>query len=211
MHFETDIGAAVLGDWTFAFHDSTGLDWAITLGYLGVAGLCFYGWWKHRRDAVDGKADVRGFWLVVGIVMVLLGVNKQLNFQTLLTDLGRDAAAQQGWYERRRTAQKLFVIAFTLVGAAAVGALGWWVRRAWRKYLLALVGLCFAGIYAVVRAASFHHVLTQREGARHHPIAQEILEMAAIALIGVAAWRGLRGGRCSKPKLQAHERIVRIG
>src|SRR5712672_1995497 len=127
MYLPANIGmaAALLGDWTPGFHDPTALDWAITLGYLVAAGFCLYAWWTEKTAGADARTHVRGFWLVVGIAMVLLGINKQLNFQTLLTDVGRGAAEQQGWYERRRTVQRLFVLGFTVVGITAVVALGW--------------------------------------------------------------------------------------
>jgi hypothetical protein len=198
---------AMLGDWTLGFHDSTPLDWAITLGYLGAAGLCLFAWRKQRNVRIDPSTHVRGFWLVMGIVMVLLGINKQLNFQTLLTDIGREAATQEGWFERRRSVQRLFVVTFTVIGLAAVGAVCWWVRHAWRNYFLALSGLFLSGVYAVIRAASFHHVLAQREGGPHHPISQELLEVGAVVLVSIAAWQAARLPRHS-PKLQAHQRIV---
>src|SRR5258708_36380549 len=100
MRFSCNIGLERVwpAEWTPAFHDPAALDWAITLGYLAGAAICLHAWWKHRRDPPDPSEHMRGVWLALGIVMALLGVNKQLRFQTLLTDVAREAAAQQGAY-----------------------------------------------------------------------------------------------------------------
>ena len=50
-------------------------------------------------------------WLVCA-----LGVNKQLDLQTLFTQLARDLAMAQGWYEERRRYQVAFIIAIGLLG-----------------------------------------------------------------------------------------------
>src|SRR5436305_2414544 len=94
------LAAADPGGWTPGFHDNDLLDWVIALGYLVAAGLCIYAWSIERNNR---RRVAPAFWLVLGILMAMLGVNKQLNFQTLLGEIGRDAAEQEGWYERRRT------------------------------------------------------------------------------------------------------------
>jgi hypothetical protein len=40
-----------------------------------------------------------------------LGINKQLDLQTALTELGRVLALSQGWYEQRQVVQFWFIAA----------------------------------------------------------------------------------------------------
>jgi hypothetical protein len=46
-----------------------------------------------------------------------LGVNKQLDLQSALTELGRILATDGGWYDSRHRVQRVFILA---VGSAAV-------------------------------------------------------------------------------------------
>ena len=52
----------------------------------------------------------RGMWLLVTLLMALLCLNKQLDLQSLFTDIGRVISWKQGWYEERREFQKWFVL-----------------------------------------------------------------------------------------------------
>ena len=49
--------------------------------------------WAGERYAKTGAPR---FWLLLTVVMLVLGVNKQLDFQTLLIGMGRSAARGEG-------------------------------------------------------------------------------------------------------------------
>ena len=53
-------------------------------------------------------------------MLIVLGINKQLDFQTLLTEIGRKIAHAQGWYEQRQEVQVIFVSLLMLIGAAGL-------------------------------------------------------------------------------------------
>ena len=53
-------------------------------------------------------------WFGLSILLLVLGINKQLDLQTLLTALGREIAQENGLYESRREIQLIFVILFAL-------------------------------------------------------------------------------------------------
>ena len=192
--------------WSVGFHDNDPLDWIVTLGYLAAAGFCIYAWLQEKRSGPRGV--IPRFWLVLAILMALLGINKQLNFQTLLGQIGREAVEDEGLYARRRTIQKLFIFSFCAVGAGVFAGLIWWVRRQWKRYIPALIGLALAGLYAVIRAATFHHVLRDVSGPRHHPLSQEALEISAVILTSLGASLAIRSSH--RPKLQPFERTVSI-
>jgi hypothetical protein len=132
-------------------HDQGALAWFVVAGYLIAAFLAF-----RAASATAGRE--RGFWLVTGIVMVLLGINKQLDLQNDLTDFGRAAAHAEGWYSWRRDVQGLFLLVMAL-GAAAIAALLWrWLRDSSLSVKVAAMGLVILLAFIFIRAASFHHI-----------------------------------------------------
>jgi hypothetical protein len=76
--------------------------------------------WAAHREALERRE--RNFWLIAAIFLLLMGLNKQLDLQTLLSDSVRSMAKAQGWYEARRLVQGVFILALCL-GAAAGAAL----------------------------------------------------------------------------------------
>ena len=58
-------------------------------------------------------------WNALAVGLLLLGINKQLDLQTALTELGKILAARQGWYEHRQRVQIDFIIGVVLVGGLA--------------------------------------------------------------------------------------------
>jgi hypothetical protein len=132
-------------------HDQGPLAWFVVAGYLIAAFLAF-----RAGSATAGRE--RGFWLATGIVMVLLGINKQLDLQSDLTDFGRAAAHSEGWYGWRRDVQGLFLLLMAL-GAAAIAMLLWrWLRDSSHSAKMAAMGLVILLAFIFVRAASFHHI-----------------------------------------------------
>lgn len=136
------------GAWRPGIGDPTPLGWLTVAAYFVAAAAC---WRTARRDG-------RGPWLVIALALVLLGINKQLDLQTALTELGRALARAQGWYEQRRTVQAGFIVALTLAGASLLAALLRSARPLEPGRLLALCGMTFIGVFVLVRASSFHHV-----------------------------------------------------
>ena len=132
-------------------HDQGPLAWFVVAAYLIAAFLAF--------RAASATADrERGFWLATGIIMVLLGINKQLDLQSDLTDIGRAAAHSEGWYGWRRDVQGVFLLLMAL-GTAATAALLWrWLRASSHSAKVAAMGLAILLAFIFVRAASFHHI-----------------------------------------------------
>jgi amino acid permease len=90
--------------------------------------------------------------------LAALGVNKQLDLQSALTELGRILAADGGWYDSRHRVQRVFILA---VGSAAVltGAfLLYAMRGAPAGARISVLGACALLAFVAIRASSFHHV-----------------------------------------------------
>lgn len=123
------------------------------------------------------------------VIMMFLGLNKQLDIQTLFTQIGRHFAHTGGWYDQRQTVQILFMIGLSLLAVLAVFGMLWSFRKMAVAVRVAAIGLCFLVTFIVVRAASFHHV-DQFLGEELNGLRWNgILELGGILIISTAAWQ----------------------
>jgi hypothetical protein len=123
-------------------------------------------------------------------LFLFLGINKQLDLQTALTETGRYLAHYQGWYEQRQLIQLAFIALIAVMCLICAITLLVWVEDATVSTWLALVGTTLVMGYVLIRAASFHHV----DRFIGHTILgfrwNWILEMGGIALVLFASqWR----------------------
>src|SRR3954452_18527378 len=192
--------------------DPNPIGWLTTFAYFCVSGFCFWAGQREKENAI-GRARVRHaplFWFALCGVMVALGFNKQLDLQSDLTQLGRDMAVSEGWYENRRVIQSIFVVVFGLVAVAAVVAGLWFMRDLWRRYRLAFVGIVYLCTFVIIRAASFHHIdilLYHLPGAGYW--VNTFLELGGNVIIGYAAYQAAQE-QASTTVYRAHESKVRI-
>ena len=61
--------------------------------------------------------------MVLTILLLFLGINKQLDLQTLLNDMGRRMAKANGWYSIRRFYQVIFIATVRPWGSCHAGRL----------------------------------------------------------------------------------------
>jgi hypothetical protein len=140
---------------------------------------------RAARGTAD--ADQRRFWWLVAAMLLLLGLNKQLDLQTQLTAVGRSLARGEGWYGARRAVQMLFIA----VGGVVAAGLGLWLvkltARAGPAVRLSLAGVFLLGAFVMRRAVSFHHVDVLLgicwAGVKIHVV----LELLGIAVTGAGA------------------------
>ena len=110
---------------------------------------------RARERFVAGE---RYTWRVISIMFCALGINKQLDLQTAMTELGRIFANHQGWYNERQTVQIWFIVGVAIVCVLITCVLLTLSRRAPPPTWLALVGTATVLAFILIRAASFHHV-----------------------------------------------------
>lgn len=151
-----NLGACVFASWQPGIGDPTLLGWLTVMLYALAAGLAF----RVAGLAAfppETRRRERGFWIIVGILMMLLAVNKQLDLQSALTATGRCLAKMQGWYEDRRAVQKDFLFALAALSAVFLVAILALLRGSWSRTGLAVIGLVFVCGFVMMRAVGFHH------------------------------------------------------
>ncbi len=169
------------------------MGWFTVWAYVCAGGLSAYAAKSvtYANGAGDGQRT-RRLWLSVAVLLGCLAINKQLDLQSLVTDIARVISRWQGWYEERREYQRWFV-GLAIVGSASLAV--WFsvrFRKLWMSHGLLLAGIFFLLTFIVVRAISFHHVdqflRFRLAGAKMN----WVLELSGIFLVGMAAVREIR-------------------
>lgn len=137
------------GRWHPGIGDPSTLGWFTVLAYLGALSVCVL---------CARRLPAAAFWWGVAAALTFLAVNKQLDLQSWMTEVGRDLARQDGWYEHRHRVQVALVVGLSSVFVALALFWGLVLRRHWRDQWLVWVGLWGLMCFIVLRAASFHHV-----------------------------------------------------
>ncbi len=110
---------------------------------------------RARERFVAGE---RYTWSAISILFVALGINKQLDLQTALTEFGRVVADHQGWYSERQIVQIWFIIGVAVICVLITCVLLAFARKSTAPTWLALVGTATVLAFVLIRAASFHHI-----------------------------------------------------
>lgn len=179
FHWRPDIG------------DPTPMGWLTTAAYA-LAAYASLAAARRAGRAPGLPVGSRAIWLLVMLMMLFLGFNKQLDLQSFLTEAGRILSFKLGFYEQRREFQKWFMIG--LLAVSSVGALSTLIffRGFWKQHLLLVSGLFLVLAYVVLRAASFEHIAPLIDRHMENPRTGGLLETGGIALILLAAlidWR----------------------
>lgn len=191
------------GRWHPGIGDPTLMGWFTVAAYLAAAYLAYRAWDASKEGAeklrevapreAENQRLLTFFWMAVAGLLLALGINKQLDLQSFFTEVMRDLSKSQGWYENRRTFQKLFIL---VMGAGAAGgtlAIAYFMRRILLRVWRAVLGVGFLLAFVVVRAASFHHVdRLLGSGAIR---VNWVLELTGIGIIALAAYRAERAVR----------------
>lgn len=133
------------------FHDPSGLAWVIVAAYFVGALAAF----AAGRSASLTEAR---FWLGVSLLLALLGLNKELDLQSLLTESGRTLTRAIGIYEQRRLLQGVFLLLLAGATAFAILRLTRILRRSSASAKTAALGIAILFAFILLRAASFHHI-----------------------------------------------------
>lgn len=199
--------------WRPTIGDPSVMGWVTVGAYLLVAWLCLMAFnvekrgrprplrqsipaafrvlWKHwPHPPLPLKRAL--VWLTLAGILGVLAVNKQIDLQTLFTQIGRVVAERGGWYAQRAIVQKAFIATIAGLALLVSGWLWWITRSQMRDLRVPLLGFAFILAFVVVRASSFHHV-DALIGFEWFGIRMNwVLELGGIAVVGVGAARRLR-------------------
>lgn len=196
------LAEVVDGRWRPTISDPTVYGWATVVGYLWAVFFCaLCARWSGRLCPGVGRRRFAAFWAVLGLGLAFMAVNKQLDFQGLFGVWARQLAHEQGWYEQRRAYQRQFIVAMGFGGVVVVGVMLFVMRGLLRRTWPAILGLGLLLAFALIRAASFHHV-DRLLGVRFGGVALNwLLEGSGILLIIAGALLNLLKPQDSPPPM----------
>jgi hypothetical protein len=176
------------GRWALGIGDPTVLGWSTVLAYAVAAGLSIS---NIRRGSIS-QLHYR-IWTFLSAILIALAVNKQLDLQSLFTQVARDWSISQGWYNDRRIFQVIFI---ATLSAAALGislAMRKVFSAYWKQYDLVFYGVAALLTFVVIRAATFHHIdilLDVEIGGLNMNF---LLEMTGITLVALGSlkWKSM--------------------
>jgi len=171
--------------WKPGIGDPTVYGWLTVAAYALGALLC----WRASQRAPRRE---RRFWMVLTAVLAFLCINKQLDLQTLFTDIARAQAKLQGWYAQRRSYQEGFIAGLAVAFAVTVLVLTLRSRRDRPVVRGAVVGVALILLFVLVRASSIDR--TDWLLARHLGGVKinHALELGSIAIVAACAWLASR-------------------
>jgi len=172
-----------LEPWRFQLDNPTFLGWTVVAVYELAAIACV------RAALRFKKAGTAGIWWLLAAGTCFLGVNKQLNLQTLLIVIGRNLASKGGWYNHRRAVQLIFSVIFAVGIGAVLCRLASQNRGFFKQNCFAFWGVVVLGLFVALRAATINHVDEFLKINLKDEDWAWLLEIAGSVLIGLGAVR----------------------
>lgn len=181
-----------IGTWSPGIGDPTVGGWVTVFLYAWAAWMVFRVLQLERLQRFVLSTNEKTVWHAMLVGLVGLGINKQLDLQSAMTEIARMLAIEQGWYDNRRQYQEAFIVAVPIAGMTALAAMVLVIWKAPAATLWACVGAAGLLIFVAIRATSFHGV-DQMLGWRLAGLPLNwVLEMGSLLVIGWNARR--RGG-----------------
>lgn len=192
----------VNGHWRPGIGDPTFMGWLITAAYLITSVFCgVCAWRTDRISPISRSRHHRLFWWSLAVIMLIMGINKQLDLQSLFIAVIKKMALAQGWYSQRRIFQMWFIAGIAISGLILLIWLGWKLKRLWRQYGLALFGILLLITFVIIRAEPLNHVAKFPGSQSVMGLINSILELAGIGLVVISALMGINRGTKQAAKI----------
>ncbi len=180
----------LIRNWNPRIGDPTVIGW-VTVGAYFLAALLL---WIQRRQAPmlhqEHLWTHRLFLLFFAGSMFALGINKQLDVQTWLTNVGRDISKAHGWWDNRRVAQAI-VLAGIIAGCCGLMLVILRAGGVIKAHRLAMFGFLVLVLFVITRASSFFQI-DQLINFRILGFRMNwLFELIGIGIIGASAIRAL--------------------
>jgi len=182
--------SVILYQWKPRMGDPSLSGWVITIAYFCSFFLCIaagvYVRAKGERRFSFSRARL---WYIFSGVMLVFGINKQLDFQTLLNQVGSRLAKVQGWYENRRVVQLLFIVVIFVVFVIFIVYVLRKLRGNWGHFTVTPFGILIVLVWVMTRAALMQQVdFTVFHTYVHgHRMLNHFVEFGGIVLSGLGA------------------------
>lgn len=178
--------------WSLGIGDPTCLGWFTFCAYFLTALLCLaaYKSCQQPPNTENGNRCLsvsRWIWRGLFLAFLFLGMNKQLDLQSLLTAVGRHFALQQGWYAERREYQAIFIAALALFSVMMLLTFAYMFRLVGTAERVALMGGVIVHLFVLVRASSFQHMDIYIYGRQLAMKMNWVLELSGITTVFFAA------------------------
>jgi hypothetical protein len=139
--------------------DPSFIGWFTSAAYLLAAAFAVRAGRALRSGAceVAHRHRLAAWWLGVAVLLLVLGLNKELDLlQKLVRSGGKALALKQGWYQDRKTVQAAFIVLLGLLSAGAALAAALYFRHVWFRIAMSAAGVALIVFYALLRATEFH-------------------------------------------------------
>jgi hypothetical protein len=179
----------MLNEWFTELGDSS--FWACLITALYGVAIIFSIYFIRVIGHSFHNKEMRLLWICITILLTVLGLNKQLDLQTLLIIVGRSIAEAQGWGDYRRVVQALFTFMLGL-GLVLSGAVVLFrVRRAIPTAWIEITGTMVLLGYTMIRAGAISHI-GRAESIESVAIRIHAFELFGVMIILFAIVRHLR-------------------
>ena len=141
--------------WNLGIGDPTLIGWLTVAAYLVASFLCIYCALRVSRFPFFSQSvQLPWLWWSLAIILLLLGLNKQLDIQSWFRITGKEVIKTQGWYQHRMTIYMgVATILFTSILTILV-FLGRAIQSLWQKYWLILFGIVLLSSYILATGSS---------------------------------------------------------
>jgi hypothetical protein len=139
--------------------------------------------------AMARSPEISRIWVGLALLILLLGINQQLDLHTLLIQSGRALAETEGWFAYRRLVQRVFFGLFAFGFLLLVSLAAWRCRDFLNRHRLVTLGLAILIGFVLMRAADFNHVWLKSLQAAYEDSWKDYLEMLGLGLIAEGARR----------------------
>jgi hypothetical protein len=181
-----------IGNWSPGIGDPTIGGWLTVVLYACTAWMSLRVLQRRHQLKASMSNNESMVWRMMVFGLIALGLNKQLDLQSALTELGRMLAFEQGWYGNRRQVQEAFIVALCIAGLTVLAAMTLLVWGSPKATLWACAGASGLLVFVALRALSFHR-LDEMLGWRIAGLALNwILEIGSLLVIGWSAFRRTR-------------------
>jgi hypothetical protein len=181
--------------WKLCIGDPYPLAWIIFAGYIISAVLCYYIGFSLKKinKGNKEKGDIV-FWYGLSALLLFLGINKQLDLQTLFVVIGRSIANFQGWYDIRREVQKFFIIGFTSISLFSFVVILIFLKKQVLKNFYIILGIIMIISYILIRASAFNHIdfIPEKLRVIYSIHMKYVLELFGIILVFYGTFKKLK-------------------